>query len=247
MKILRSALACLAVACLLVAPTPALGRSLDFDGAGGTVTFAQPTAISGADGLTGMMWVNLDATVVRTWLIIDNSSTTFNFRIDSAVGGGGLEFDHASGGGLASIVAVPRIGEWDHIAFRFDRNLALGSRTVFYINGVLQGPPTTETTTSAVIGNVAANATMTIGASITSTTNGRIAHVRLFRSALSQQQIQAEMLCSRPQNTDLVFWAPFDMGDKTIPDLANGKPGTPTTGISVSDSTPPVELCGAGG
>lgn len=227
---------------LLGTPAPIIARSLDFnDAAGGTVTYpiTAISQIAGASGVTISFWVNMDNVIVRMWYLTD-AANTVDVAIDNAVGGGGLRFD---AGGTSSIAATPPLGAWANVAVSYD-SLAAGAKTRFYINGVLQGPNILDGAT----GNIGTPSTSwVLGSAITSTLNGRMFNVKIFRQPMGPEGVNAEMLCYRPQADGLVFWAPLDMGDKTIPELVRGIPGVANAGISTSDSIPPVELCGAGG
>jgi len=236
----------IAVTLMVSLPSPAHARSLDFDGSNGTISFKQFGSLSGATRLTWTAWINIDNVAVRTYFMQDFASTAFNIGIDSTVGNAGLRFDTHSNGGLLSIAATPPVGVWTHVAVRFDGTAAGGARARFYLDGLLQ--TITAENTGVNMGTVADTTIFQLGATITSTFNGRMYNVKIFLDALTEEQIQAEMQCYRPQATSLFFWAPLDGGDKVIADLAFGRLNSDiTSGISVSESTPPLDYCGAGG
>ena len=225
-------------AALLFAPAALEARSLDFDGSTGTVTFPPPQTGS-ASGITIMVWAQMDAVAVRATFAFDNAGNTFAFGIDNALSGG-LRLD---AGGAAGTAATLEIGRWQHAAVTYDSTRGAGLRARFYIDGVLQ-----NVATDASAGVLGTPLNVVLGAAISTTLNGRMFSLKIFKAAMSQEQIEAEMRCARPQDTSsLVFFAPLDMGDKVVTDIVSGRAGTVNSGVSVSEATPPVELCGAGG
>jgi len=246
----RRLFALLLAVLLLVTPLPTIARSLDFNGSNSEIAMQGFATLSGATELTWMAWINADAVAVRSWFINDLGTTTFSLGIDNAVGNGGLRFSTHQNSGVLSIAGTPTIGTWTHIALRWKSTNAAGARARFYINGFLQDG--TGENTGDTMGDVSNNTAFTLGESITSPFDGRMFNMKLFKIALSQEQIESEMRCYRPMSgsgDSLVSWMPMDSGDKTIPDFAGGRTTAsgPSAGISTSESTPPQDFCGAGG
>lgn len=236
-------------AALLAVPATAPARSLDFNGsATGLITNIAPPLINGATGLSVSVWLHLDATDVRAFIVHDNAEVTFEVGIDNAIGGGGFRFSTFTGGGTASTGPNPPFatGEWHHLGVSYDSTRTAGARTLFYLDGVQQ--TVSVDTTAGVLGSTTTG--LEVSEVITTQLNGRVYNLKIWARPLSAEELAREMRCYRPHDTSaLAIWTSMDTGDKVVPDLSGtGITWIPTGSVlSDSDLTPPVELCGAGG
>ena len=160
------------------------GSALSFNGTSARVNIANSTSLQLSSGMTLEAWVN-PASVTNAWRdVIYKGNDNYYLEGTSANGppDGGGTFGGASADAFGS-GALPT-NTWSHLAVTYD-NTALR----LYVNGILAG-------SQAKTGNIATstNQLQIGGDSIYGQFfNGKIDDVRIYNSAISAAQIQADM------------------------------------------------------
>jgi len=161
------------------------GNALLFDGTDDYVEVADSDSLEGMNRLTVMAWIKWtdDGTgfhmIIRKNLSFWMEIVDANERVDAVV------WTDASGGKwvMGGANGVPS-ATWTHVALVYD-----GTKIQLYVNGVASG------SSVAATGRVSASTNkLQLGIEPTVCAfNGIIDEVKIFRSALSQQDIQREM------------------------------------------------------
>ncbi|SDJ78006.1 Cadherin-like beta sandwich domain-containing protein [Pedobacter sp. ok626] len=188
--------------------TQILSAALNFDGVDDKVTFAAPAAtISGS--FTVQAWVR-PTDVSKTMHILSTKSTGgFGFDIQLK-NGNTIHSNIGSSGGWLSNAADATFdystGRWMHIAY-----IVSPTGYQIYINGELAG----NGTFSGIPLLMDANHILQLGNNDTENTyfKGDLDEVRIYNKAMSQANIQADMVSTYPpMYSDLVAWFDFDEG-----------------------------------
>ena len=213
------------------APVPP-GNALAFDGVDDFVTYGATPAVNnlGPGSFTLEAWVYYDGATSAESIIRKDGD--YNFYLSGNVlhaevwysGTGSPNWRHNTG------TAVLPANRWVHVAAVWT---AATASFQLYVNGVADAS-TTVTGSVSVSGNLMLGRSAAYGNPF----NGRLDEVRIYTTALTAADIQADMRSTAvAQPASLGFYANFDQGVAggtntgvtTLPDLsANGYPGTLT-------------------
>ncbi|WP_226163070.1 LamG-like jellyroll fold domain-containing protein [Hymenobacter terricola] len=209
------------------------GNALAFDGADDVVTYGATPAVNnlGPGNFTLEAWVYYDGATPAESIIRKDGD--YNFYLSGNVlhaeawysGTGSPNWRHNTG------TAILPANRWVHVAAVWT---AATASFQLYVNGVADAS-TTATSSISASGNLMLGRSATYGNPL----NGRLDEVRIYTTALSAADIQADMRSTAvAQPASLGFYANFDQGTAggtntgvtTLPDLsANGYPGTLNT------------------
>ncbi|WP_460502899.1 LamG-like jellyroll fold domain-containing protein, partial [Hymenobacter agri] len=188
-----------------VAATPP-GNALAFDGSDDYVAFGSTPAVNnlGPGSFSMEAWVYYDGGTGAESIIRKDGD--YNFYIN----GNKLHTEVWSSGtgsptwqridGTATTLPANR---WAHVAAVWN-----GSTMQLYINGAAEASTVTTS-------NISASANLTLGKSVIygNLLNGRLDEVRIYTAALTQAQVQADMLSTASAvPASLKFYASFDQG-----------------------------------
>jgi uncharacterized protein YjdB len=170
-----------------------------------------PNSLSAANGMTIEYWV-------KTTMTSASGSQWFNGNgiVDAEVGGVTNDFGTAllnnkAAFGIGSpdftIQSVSSIntGNWTHVAATWDKT---SGAMKLYINGVLEASGTGATNYRNAPPDIFIGATQTLSQQF----DGTVDEVRIWNTARSQSQIQANMNCDVAQDPTLVAYYRFDEG-----------------------------------
>lgn len=129
---------------------------------------------------------------------------------------------------------------WNHWAFVFDgAGSANADKAKWYKNGSLQ-TSTYEGTwpTTIPTGDGVGNDSFHVGAydTLSNFTNSRFAHLKIWTTALTAEQVAQEVESRRPHvSTNLVLWAPYDVDAQ---DYSGAGHGGTISGATTADGPP---------
>jgi hypothetical protein len=214
---------------------------MSFDGVDDVVEIPTPSFNSSLNNLTLEVWVNLNslqasqrildqwgALGIYTLRVENNGTATMSLNLDGMSSGGYLEY------------AIPTndVGQWVHVAATYD-----GASLNLYRNGVLMNTtPTTGDPSASYQGN-----SLRIGSNPSNQAlGGMIDEVRIWNTALSQQEIQQYMNCSPTGNeSGLVGYWDFEegTGGTAYDQTSNGNDAWVLNGATY-DTNVPSQSCG---
>ncbi len=188
-------------------------NALNFDGTDDYVSL--PGGLTSTyNDFTFEAWVY--PTSNATWQrIMDfgNSSTTYMFLTTSYDGAGTPRFAITSTGvggeqQITSSVPMP-LSQWSHIALTINGSTNVGT---LYINGNVVATSSSITLHPSSLGALANNWLGRSQFGVDPYLNGNEDEVRIWNTVRSQGQIQADMNCDVPQNTNLKAYYRFNQG-----------------------------------
>ena len=161
------------------------GKALSFNGTSARVTVPSAAALQLTTGMTLEAWV-YPTTVNRQWRDVLYKGNDDYFLMATTLASARPVGAGTFGGTLSQVVGTANLDNntWTHLATTYD-----GSNLRLYVNGV-------QVASKAQTGSLAASASpLTIGGDPIDGQffKGRIDEVRVYRAALSQAEIQADM------------------------------------------------------
>lgn len=211
-----------------------------FDAAGDRVTWTG-TAPTPSSGLTITLWayISVDRNDWSTMIRLHASggaTTTTNLATDS---GGVLPCNFTAGGSSPGPQALP-VGDWGRVALT-----VTGTTSTVYVALGAAGATQSQAGTVGSNAAVSPNSGYTLGGRSSGDSsewyNGRLAHVRLWNTVLTQTEIEAEWASATPVRTANLF-ADYRLADAT--DLAdhsgNGRTLSAGSSAVTTEDGPPI-------
>ena len=204
-----------------------------FDGVSDYVTLPAVTADL-SNGFTLEAWVNFESTGAYSRILEFCNSWTVDSIIlarDNATNNLGLTITRAGSEGFVRATGVIQNGTWMHVAATMDSVSAGSGRATLYINGQVSASAT------IIAPSPGSRAIAFLGKSSAAWDplfKGRMADVRIWSRARTQEQIQAALLQRLdPKEPGLVAYYPLDeRGETVVHDVSpSGLDGVAQSGI----------------